>query len=125
MDKILAVCANGDKTPNLVTTKWILDILINRVNLPDKTYELISMNPEKVIQKLVYSQHIEEKFPSQALKDKDFSVVIFQGCMTCSSNLVWTKEISVFTNISEITRILNDNGLFIVFSGCYWHGKKI
>lgn len=123
MDKILVVCANGDKIPNLETTKNIVGILVKNNYIPDTLYELISMNPDETTKKLVFDKHIKGFFPDKNLNDKEFQVVIFQGCMTCTP-LDWTKDISVFKDISQIYRIIKNDGLFVVYSNCYYNGNE-
>jgi len=122
MDKILVVCANGDKIPNLETTKNIVKILVKNKHIPDKTYELISMNPAEITKEVVFDKHIKGSFPDDSLKDGEFQVVIFEACMTCMA-LDWTKDISVFKDISQIYRIIKNDGLFVCFTECYYNGE--
>jgi hypothetical protein len=122
MDKILVVCANGDRPLNLQMTKHIVEILVKNNYIPNKTYELISMNPDEITKEVVFDKNIKSPFPDNSLKDEEFQVVIFQGCMTCMA-LHWTKDISVFKDISQIYRIIKNDGLFVGVTKCYYNGE--
>lgn len=125
--KILVVCANADYPNNLSDTKDLVHALLEEKLLPDKPYELISVNPAPITRKVVYDSFIQGYFGSEEFLEKyegqQFDAIFFQGCMSGGSFDI--GSISIFypkNTIPTIKHLLKKGGLFLNRENSYNRG---